>query len=98
MTVLALADEAGADADALARALDDGSACKLAGESHMQLRNSYGVFGTPTMIFANGAAMYVRLKGQWRDDEHRLRVFHMIDDVAEEPIIGEIQRPMHLSP
>jgi hypothetical protein len=38
--------------------------------------------------------MYVRLKGQWRDDEHRLRVFHMIDDVAEEPIIGEIQRPV----
>jgi DSBA-like thioredoxin domain-containing protein len=93
--VLRLAADAGADAAALAIALEDGSAFALAGEIHMYLRDKYGVFGTPTLIFPNDAAMYVRLKGQWSGDEHRVRVFDMVDAVAEEPIIGEIQRPMH---
>jgi 2-hydroxychromene-2-carboxylate isomerase len=93
-TVLGLAAHAGADRARLAAALESGEAQRLAGESHTALRNEYGVFGTPTLIFRNGAAMYVRLRGQWRDDEHRLRVFRMIDGVAEEPIIGEIQRPL----
>lgn len=93
-TVLGIASDAGADADRLRFALDSGEAARLAGESHAALREQYGVFGTPTLIFGNGAAMYVRLRGQWRDDEHRLRVFRMIDGVAEEPIIGEIQRPL----
>jgi hypothetical protein len=96
--VLSAVKDAGADADAVAAALDDGSALRLAGESHMQLRNRYGVFGTPTIVFPNDSAMYVRIKGQWTDDEHRVRVFRMIDDVAEEHIIGEIQRPVAPEP
>jgi 2-hydroxychromene-2-carboxylate isomerase len=93
--VLRIAESAGADVARLADALASGEAQKLAGESHMDLRDHYGVFGTPTLIFPNDAVMYVRLKGQWSDDRHRRRVFKMIEDVAEEPIIGEIQRPMH---
>lgn len=65
---------------------------------HRRAANELGVFGTPTLVFAGGAAAYVRLA---RDHEtgSALEVFDRLLAVAEdEPRILEIKRPVRPSP
>ena len=106
-TILALAKDAGADLDALESGLDSGDAIRLAGADYARMCNEHGVFGTPTFIFPANGALYVRLRGVWEDDAHRLKVWEHIRELAGDEIVGEIKRvvppeveacPMPVSP
>ena len=53
----------------------------------------HGVFGTPTFVFADGAAAYVRLAESARENG-AVEVFdRLITVAAAEPRILEIKRP-----
>ena len=59
-----------------------------------EARAKHGVFGTPTCVFSNGAAAYVRLAGVPSKDD-ALRIFDRVVEVAGgEQLILEIKRPV----
>lgn len=90
-TILKLAKKAGADRSLLEEALDSGKAQRQAADDYLRLWNDHGVFGTPTFLFPSGN-LYVRLRGVWTDDAHRVRVWEQIRALAAEPLVGEIKR------
>lgn len=54
----------------------------------------HGIFGTPTLVFANGAAAYVRL-ATTVESESAVEVFDRVLAIAEsEPRILELKRPV----
>src|SRR2546423_757391 len=65
---------------------------------HTQAVQQEGVFGTPTLVFANGGSAYVRLaEGTYGD--RALKVFDQLVSVAaSEQQILEIKRPRRPSP
>ena len=65
---------------------------------HEEARRRYGVFGTPTFVFPNGGAAYVRLAEQPVDGD-AARIFDEIVNIASrEPSILEIKRPTRPEP
>ena len=65
---------------------------------HRQAVSEHGVFGTPTFVFPDGAAAYVRL-AQAPEAADSGRVFdHLYAIAAGEPSILEIKRPRRPSP
>lgn len=65
---------------------------------HTEARSRHGVFGTPTFVFAGGAAAYVRLAKASLDGD-AVRVFDEVVTVASrEPAILEIKRPVKPTP
>lgn len=64
---------------------------------HEEGRTRHGVFGTPTFVFTDDAAAYVRLSGEPFDGD-ALHVLDEIVSIAErEPAILEIKRPVRPS-
>ena len=60
---------------------------------HGQAVDEHGIFGTPTFLFADGAAAYVRLAEPVTDGA-AVEVFdRLVGIVADEPRILEIKRP-----
>ena len=60
---------------------------------HRQAVQEHGVFGTPTLLFADGAAAYVRLSESVSGDG-AVEVFdRLVAIAADEPRIVEIKRP-----
>ena len=54
----------------------------------------HGVFGTPTFVFADGTAAYVRLSEAALENDGAVEIFdRLIDVAAAEPRILEIKRP-----
>ena len=75
-------------ADLADRATLDGLA-----RDHTEAVTRYGVFGTPTLVFPDGASAYVRLAGAV-DGDVAVQVFdRLVAVVAAEPRILEIKRP-----
>lgn len=65
---------------------------------HCEGVSRLGVFGTPTFVFEDGAAAYVRFS-QVLDGQEALDVFdHLVAVAASEPRILEIKRPRKPSP
>ena len=65
---------------------------------HQHAVAAYGVFGTPTFVFSNGASAYIRLADAPTGAE-AVRVFDSLVAVAAgEPGILEIKRPVKPSP
>ena len=65
---------------------------------HRQAVSEHGVFGTPTLVFPDGAAAYVRL-AQAPNAADSDRVFdHLYAIAVGEPSIQEIKRPRKPSP
>ncbi|MCA1833986.1 MAG: DsbA family protein [Actinomycetota bacterium] len=90
-TIRSIANEAGADVPGLEAAIDNGDARALAANEYFDLQRQ-GVFGTPTFFFPGRDGVYVRLRGQWKDDAHRKRVWNQIQALAAENIVGELKR------
>ena len=61
-TLLAVAEEVGLDREAFERDMSDRSLLPVIGEDYTEARERVGVFGTPTFVFPNGEAIYVKLK------------------------------------
>ena len=65
---------------------------------HEEARTRYGVFGTPTFVFKDGGAAYVRLAEQPLNGD-AARIFDEIVNIASrEPSILEIKRPTRPEP
>ena len=88
-----IASESGLDLDRFRRDLADPSILKSLAEDHEEGRSKHGVFGTPTFVFPNGGAAYVRIR-QVASSTEAARILDQIVAVAErEPAILEIKRP-----
>jgi predicted DsbA family dithiol-disulfide isomerase len=89
-----VAQESGLDIERFRRDLADPGILGALARDHQEASRRHGVFGTPTFVFADGSAAYVRLTKQPLDGR-AMRVFDEIVAVAaREPAILEIKRPV----
>ncbi len=92
-----LAGAAGLDLERFHADLADPSILQALARDHEQGVAEHGVFGTPTFVFAGGAAAYVRL-AEAVNDRGAVDVFdRLISVAAAEPRILEIKRPWRSS-
>ena len=88
-----VAADAGLDVERLRRDIADPSDLGGLARDHRHGVMEHGVFGTPTLVFADGATAYVRLAAEV-DPGAAVEVFDRLFAVAaEEPRILEIKRP-----
>jgi predicted DsbA family dithiol-disulfide isomerase len=93
-----VAVEAGLDLDRFRKDIADPDIGYAIARDHQPAVKEHGVFGTPTFVFPNGAAAYVRLS-EAPNGSDAIRVFDRIVSVAgDEPRILEIKRPTKPSP
>ena len=91
--VTRVAESAGLDLKRFRADVADHSILDGLARDHRYGVNELGVFGTPTLVFADGAAAYVRLREQIAD-EGAVDVFdRLVAVAAAEPRILEIKRP-----
>ena len=90
--ILALAVENGLDADRLREDMADPAMAQAVGRDHTEAVDEHGVFGTPTFVFEDGAAIY--LKALVPPDEDSVAFFeHFIALAAGRRYMGEMKRP-----
>jgi predicted DsbA family dithiol-disulfide isomerase len=65
---------------------------------HAEGRGKHGVFGTPTFVFDDGAAAYVRLAPQPLNGDAGRILDEILSIAAREPAILEIKRPVPPTP
>ncbi len=88
-----LAVGAGMDVERFRRDLADPSILAALARDHTEAVSVHGVFGTPTFVFADGPAAYVRL-AESAVDNGVVEVFdNLVTVAAREPRILEIKRP-----
>ena len=88
-----VATRAGLDMDRFREDMADPSLIDALARDHRGAVSEYGVFGTPTLLFADGTAAYVKL-GEGANGPGSLEVFDRLFSVAAaEPRILEIKRP-----
>ncbi|HKW71581.1 MAG TPA: DsbA family protein [Candidatus Dormibacteraeota bacterium] len=91
--VTRVAESAGLDPERFRADVADQSILDGLARDHRHGVNELGVFGTPTLAFADGTAAYVRLRERVPDDG-ALEVFdRLVAVAAAEPRILEIKRP-----
>lgn len=100
-TIVEAAQRAGLDLDRFRAALADGAPAaarrRLAAE-YTEAVEQYGVFGVPTLVFADGRAAFLKMRPAPAADE-ALRVWeHVYGIVAGTPNLAEIKRPTPPSP
>ena len=61
---------------------------------HTEAAGVYGVFGTPTFVFSDGASAYVRLSKPEDGEKHEDVFDRLVEVAAREPRILEIKRPV----
>jgi len=88
-----VAAEAGLGIERFRRDVADPSILDALARDHREAVTVHGVFGTPTLVFADGASAYVRL-AESAAENGVLEVFDRVVTVAAaEPRILEIKRP-----
>lgn len=88
-----VAERVGLDMQRFRHDLGDPQILEALARDHRRGVGEWGVFGTPTLVFANGAAAYVRLAKDHQAGS-ALEIFDRLLAVAqEEPRILEIKRP-----
>jgi len=93
-----VAEEAGLDLEDFRADLADPTILDRLARDHREGVARHGVFGTPTLVFGDGAAAYVRL-AEVLDGAAALQVFdQLVTVVASEPRILEIKRPRRPAP
>jgi predicted DsbA family dithiol-disulfide isomerase len=93
-----VAVDSGLDLDQFRRDMADPHILDALARDHRQAVAEHGIFGTPTFVFQDGAAAYVRLS-EPTGTADALRVFDALVEVAaDEPGILEIKRPHKPSP
>lgn len=93
-----VAAASGLDLDEFRRDIADPAGLRALARDHQEARSRHGVFGTPTFVFPDGAAAYVRL-GQQPVNGDAVRILDEIVGIAAgEPDILEIKRPVRPKP
>ena len=60
--------------------------------NHLEAVENYGVFGTPTFVFPNGAAAFLKMLKP--PEGNGIRVLELLSEIMSEHIyIGEVKRP-----
>lgn len=97
-TLLDVAREAGLDMPRFERDLADRALLAEIGEDYEEGREQHGVFGTPTFVFPNGAAAYLKMRPP-APLEQALPVFEeFVRTVRDRDYISEIKRPKKPAP
>jgi predicted DsbA family dithiol-disulfide isomerase len=85
---------AGLDLERFRRDLRDRSTLDALAADHRAALVEHGVFGTPTFVFEDGSAAYVRLSAAIFESDGAVEIFDRLMNVAaSEPRILEIKRP-----
>lgn len=93
-----IAEESGLELERFRRDMADPDIVRALARDHQQAVAEHGVFGTPTFIFPNGEAAYVKLS-EAPSGADALVIFDRLLAVAlAEPRILEIKRPDKPSP
>jgi len=88
-----VAVDSGLDLDRLQRDLADPAILQNLARDHNEAVTQHGVFGTPTFVFPDGQAAYVRL-AETVEGSAAIEVFdRLLAVAASEPRILEIKRP-----
>ncbi|MGE3799371.1 MAG: DsbA family protein, partial [Thermomicrobiales bacterium] len=92
--VIDVARRAGLDVAGFERDLDDASLLANIGLDYEEGRSRHGVFGTPTLVFPDGSAAYLKMRPEPTRDR-ALEVWAKVRGLIQgEPDIAEIKRPM----
>jgi len=89
-----VAQQAGLDLERFRIDLADPDILQTLASDHQEARSKHGVFGTPTFVFTNGAAAYVRLAQQPLNGDAVRILDEIVAIAAREPSILEIKRPV----
>ena len=93
-----VAVDCGLDIERFRKDLADPRILEHLERDHTQAVSVHGVFGTPTFVFPDGAAAYIRL-AQAPDPSESTRVFERLLSIAAgEPSILELKRPRKPTP
>ncbi len=93
-----VAVDCGLDLERFRKDLADARILESLERDHTQAVSVHGVFGTPTFVFPDGAAAYIRL-AQAPDPNESSRVFERLLSIAAgEPTILELKRPRKPTP
>ena len=93
-TVLEAAREAGLDLARFEADLANPALLAKLGEDHTYAVEKYGVFGTPTLVFANGRAAYLKMKPAAPPEESLTVWNDLAQTIAHRPYIEEVKRPV----
>lgn len=88
-----MAEAVGLDLAAFERDLGDRSFLPTIGEDYTEGRERYGVFGTPTFVFPNGEAMYVKFMPPPPPEEALPLFEQFLSAARDRPYILEWKRP-----
>lgn len=97
-TVFEIAEKVGLNTAQFERDFADASLWKRIAADYECGKNTFGVFGTPTIVFENGASAYIQTRPAPPKDE-TLDVWNdFVQLVAERPYLKEIKRPVKPQP
>jgi len=92
--VVEAARSAGLDMPKFLKELDQPGNLKKLAQEHTEAVEEHGVFGTPTLVFQNGNAAYLKLEAVPATTQEAVRDFELLYEViAQRPYIWEIKRP-----
>lgn len=91
-TLMEIAARVGLDLEQFRADMEDPATKDKVAADHVEAVESFGVFGTPTFVFPNGAAAFVKLL---KPPEARAsRALELLSEMMEDHIyIGEVKRP-----
>ena len=92
-TLLDVAGSVGLDVERFERDLSDRSGLPLIGVDYEEARDRYGVFGTPTFLFPNGEAAYLKLKPVPPEAETMALFEDFVRAGRDRPYLLEVKRP-----
>lgn len=91
-TLVQLAKETGLDVERFERDLDDRSILTEIGDDYETGRDQFAVFGTPTIVFPDGEALYVQMSPPPLAEA--VPLLHSLTRMASsQPYMREIKRP-----
>ncbi len=93
-----VAGESGLDLERFRADVADPNTMNALARDHRHGVTAHGVFGTPTFVFPNGAAAYVRLSEVPSSSDSAGIFERLVSIAADEPRILEIKRPTKPSP
>ncbi|MCC6793067.1 MAG: DsbA family protein [Thermomicrobiales bacterium] len=97
-TVFEVAEAAGLDTEQFARDFSDTALWTRVGADYRDGKEGLGVFGTPTIVFENGASAYIQTRPA-PPKEEALDVWNdFVELVSERPYLKEIKRPVKPRP
>ncbi len=88
-----LAEQAGLDVERFQKDMEDPSSLEEVAASHTKAVEEYGVFGTPTFVFPDGASAFLKMLRPDTTAEAAQAFKPLMDIMEGKTFIGEVKRP-----